>query len=201
MAWRVKDETTHCISGQVDTAASAVHWMKQLGFITSAADLDRVAAPDAGGVLAVPALAGLGAPWRRPDAKTCISGMTRFTTRGHLVVAILQGVAAQIAALGSAMADDLGKPLTRLRVDGRLTGCRTLMQSLADLLQIDVEVHPSRCAAALGAAAVARIATDPTLGLPDAITPSKPSTIFTPRWSSAQADDFRSRWAEAAEAA
>ena len=201
VAWRVKDETTRCISGQVDTAASAVHWMKQLGFITSAADLDRVAAPDAGGVLAVPALAGLGAPWRRPDAKTCISGMTRFTTRGHLVVAILQGVAAQIAALGSTAADDVGEPLTRLRVDGHLTGCRTLMQSLADLMQIDVEVHSSVHAAALGAAAVARIATDPTLALPDAITPPEPNSIFTPHWSSDQADDFRGRWAQAAQAA
>ena len=75
------------------------------------------------------------------------------------------------------------------------------MQSLADLMQIDVEVHSSAHAAALGAAAVARIATDPTLGLPDAITPPEPSSVFTPRWSSDQADDFRSRWAQAAEAA
>lgn len=201
VAWRIRNETTYCIGGKVDTAASAVHWMKQLGFIASTADLDRVAAPDAGGVLAVPALAGLGPPWQRPDAKTCISGMTRFTTRGHLVVAILQGVAAQVAALGSVAAVDLERPLTRLRVDGRLTTCRTLMQSLADLMQIEVEVHSSVSAAALGAAAVARTATDPALDLRAAITPSRPSAVFTPRWSSDQADDFRSRWAEAAEAA
>jgi glycerol kinase len=75
------------------------------------------------------------------------------------------------------------------------------MQALADLMQIDVEVHPSADAATLGAAAVARIAIDPTLDLSDAITTSIPSTVFTPRWSSGQADDFRSRWAEAAEAA
>jgi len=201
VAWRVKDETTYCIGGQVDAAASAVQWMKQLGFITSLADLDRVAAPDAGGVLAVPALGGLGAPWWRPGAKAHVSGMTRFTTVGHLVVAILQGVAAQIAALGSTVAVDIGQPLSRLRVGGNLTGCTTLMQALADLMQLDVEVRPTAHTAALGAAVVARIAVNPALSLSEAIRVPEPSTVFTPRWSSDQAIEFCSRWAEAAKAA
>jgi glycerol kinase len=175
--------------------------MRQLGFITSAAELDRVAAPDAGGVLAEPALGGLGAPWSRPDARASVSGMTRFTTVGHLVNAILHGVAAQTAAVGSTMAVDLRQPLARLRVNGGLTCCTTLMQALADLLQLDVELSPTRQAAALGAAAVARIAVDPTLGLPDATTPSPPCATFSPRWSSDQADDFLGRWAEAGEVA
>jgi glycerol kinase len=175
--------------------------MKQLGFITSLADLDRVAAPDAGGVLAVPALGGLGAPWWRPGAKAHVSGMTRFTTVGHLVVAILQGVAAQIAALGSTVAVGVGQPLSRLRVDGNLTGCTTLMQALADLMQLDVEVRPTAHTAALGAAVVARIAVNPALSLSEAIRVPEPSTVFTPRWSSDQAIEFCSRWAEAAKAA
>ena len=63
VAWQIRDETTYCVDGQVYTAASAVRWMEQLGYITTAADMDEVAAADAGGVLAVPALAGLGAAW------------------------------------------------------------------------------------------------------------------------------------------
>jgi glycerol kinase len=73
VGWQVRDETTYCVDGQVYTAASAVRWMEQLGYITTAADMDDVAAADAGGVLAVPALAGWarpgGAPKQRPPSR------------------------------------------------------------------------------------------------------------------------------------
>jgi glycerol kinase len=200
VAWQVRDQTTYCVDGQVYTAASAVRWMEQLGYITTAADMDKVAADDADGVLAVPALAGLGAPWWRPDAKASVTGMTLSTTVGHLVVAILQGIAAQVAELGSSVAQDLPQPLTRLRVDGGLTQCRTLMQSVADLVQIEIEVYPSAHATPLGAAALARMAHDPSLSLPDAVVPWQPSLVYTPRWSGEQAGDFRGRWNAAANA-
>jgi glycerol kinase len=200
VAWQLRDETTYCVDGQVYTAASAVRWMEQLGYITTAADMDKVAAADAGGVLAVPALAGLGAPWRRPEAKASISGMTLSTTVGHLVVAILQGIAAQVAELGSSVAQDLHQPLTRLRVDGGLTQCQTLMQSVADLMQIEIEVCPSAHATPLGAAALARMALNPSLSLADAVIPWKPCLVYTPRWTAEQAADFRGRWNAAADA-
>jgi glycerol kinase len=198
VAWQVRGQSTYCVDGQVYTAASAVRWMEQLGYITTAADLDEVAAPDSGGVLAVPALAGLAAPWWRPDAKATISGMTLSTTVGHLVVAILQGIAAQVAELGSAVAEDLGRPLTRLRVDGGLTRCKTLMQSVADLMQIEIEVYPSAHATALGAAALARMAHDPGLSLADAVVPWEAGLTYSPRWSAEQAGEFRARWNAAA---
>jgi glycerol kinase len=201
VAWQVRDQTTYCVDGQVYTAASAVRWMEQLGYITTAADMDKVAAPDSGGVLAVPALAGLAAPWWRPDAKASVSGMTLSTTVGHLVVAILQGIAAQVAELGSAVAKDLGRPLTRMRVDGGLTQCKTLMQAVADLMQIQIEVYPSAHATPLGAAALARMAHDPSLDLADAIVAWQPSLTYTPHWSAQQAADFRGRWNAAADAA
>jgi glycerol kinase len=201
VAWQVRGETTYCVDGQVYTAASAVRWMEQLGYISTAADMDTVAAADADGVLAVPALAGLGAPWWRPEAKATVSGMTLSTTVGHLVVAILQGIAAQVAELGSSVAQDLGRPLTRLRVDGGLTQCKTLMQSVADLMQIEIQVYPSAHATPLGAAALARMALDPSLSLADAVVPWEPSLVYSPRWSAQQAADFRGRWNAAADAA
>jgi glycerol kinase len=201
VAWQARGETTYCVDGQVYTAASAVRWMEQLGYITTAADMDKVAAPDAAGVLAVPALAGLGAPWWRPDAKATVTGMTLSTSVGHLVVAILQGIAAQVAELGIAVAKDLNRPLARLRVDGGLTQCRTLMQAVADLMQIEIEVYPTAHATALGAAALARLAHNPSIGLTDAIVGWKPTLVLTPRWSAEQAADFRSRWNAAAETA
>ena len=77
-----------------------------LGFISTASDLDTIAAEDAGGVLAVPALAGLAAPWWRPDAKAVFTGMTLSSGPSHLVLAVLQGLAAQVAELGSLIAAD-----------------------------------------------------------------------------------------------
>ena len=126
--------------------------------------------------------------------------MTLSTTVGHLVVAILQGIAAQVAELGSSVAQDLRQPLTRLRVDGGLTQCQTLMQSVADLMQIEIEVYPSAHATPLGAAALARMAHDPSLSLADAVIPWQPSLVYTPRWSAEQADDFRGRWNAAVDA-
>jgi glycerol kinase len=201
VAWQARGETTYCIDGQVYTAASAVRWMEQLGYITTAADMDQVAAADADGVLAVPALAGLGAPWWRPDAKATVTGMTLSTTNGHLVVAILQGIAAQVAELGTSVERDLGQPLTRLRVDGGLTQCKTLMQSVADLMQIEIEIYPNAHATPLGAAALARMALDPALAMADAVVDWQPTLVYTPRWSAQQAADFRGRWNAAAETA
>lgn len=196
-AWRARGETTHCVAGRVSTAA--VHLLRQLGHIADIADIDHVAAPDAGGVLAVPALNGLGTPWWRLEARESFTGMTSLTTAGHLVVAAMQGLAAQIAALGSSVAHDLGLPLRRLRVDGNLARCQTLMQAMADLMQVEIEVCPSDRAAVLGAAALARLAMDPTLSLSDAAGTDEPQRTHTPGWSSNQAADFLGRWSAVAE--
>ncbi|WP_432839479.1 FGGY family carbohydrate kinase [Dactylosporangium sp. CA-092794] len=201
VAWRLRGETTYCLDGPVYTAASAVRWMEGLGWIRGAADLDDVAAPDAGGVLAVPALAGLGAPRWRPDATAAISGLTLSTTTGQLVLAMLQGIAAQVAELGAAVERDLGRPLRRLRVDGGLTRCRTLMQAVADLMQVEIEVYPSAHATALGAVALARTAADPGLILADAVVPWEPGPLYAPRWTATAAADFRDRWSAAADRA
>ena len=106
VAWRVGGADTFCVDGQVYTAASAIRWLSSLGVITGAHEIDAVAASDNAGVLCVPALAGLAAPWWQPTATASISGMTLGTDRGHLVLAVLQGIAAQIAELASAVEAD-----------------------------------------------------------------------------------------------
>lgn len=198
VAWSDHGTTTYCFDGQVFTAASAVRWLQGLGFISSAAELDHVAAVDAHGVLSVPAFAGLAAPWWRPDAKAAFTGITLSTGKEHLVLAVLQGIAAQVAVLGRLIADEGGYPLHRLRVDGGLTRSRVLMQAVADLMQIEIDVYPSQNATPLGAAALARVAMNPTLALRDAVVAWKPVTTFAPRWSGDQAAEFTARWATAA---
>ncbi len=201
VAWSCRGETTYCVDGQVYTAASAVRWMQHMGFIEHAADMDRIAAADSAGVLCVPALAGLAAPWWRPDAKATLTGMSLSTGPEQVVLAVLQGIAAQVAELGRLVAADTGRPLQRLRVDGGLTRSRVLMQAVADLMQIETDVYPSQHATALGAAALGRVAMNPTLPLADAVIGWEPSQVYRPHWSAEQAEDFRSRWTAAVNAA
>jgi glycerol kinase len=206
VAWRTgggtdaDTDTRYCLDGQVYTAASAVGWMRDVGLVEDVHDLDRVAAADAEGVLCVPAFAGLAAPWWRPEATAAFTGMTLSTGAGHLVLALLHGVAAQVTELCGLVETELGTTLTRLRADGGLTRCRTLMQAQADLLQVPVEVYPTAHATPLGAAALARHALDPALGLEEAVGAWAPSDVYEPRWSAERAAEHRGRWRAAAEA-
>ncbi|AZK98041.1 MULTISPECIES: FGGY family carbohydrate kinase [Streptomyces] len=199
VAWRARGRTPYCVDGQVYTAASAIRWLHDLGFIRSASELDTMAAPESDGTLCVPALAGLAAPWWRSDATATFTGMTLSTRPEHLVLAVVQGVAAQVATVSDLVAADLGSPLTRLRADGGLTRSRTLMQAQADLARLPVEVYPSPHATPLGAAALARLALDPGLSLRDAVGDWKPSAVYEPEWSEDRAADFRATWTAVAE--
>lgn len=198
VAWRVGGVDSFCIDGQVYTAASAVKWLTSLGVISGAAEMDAVAESDNGGVLCVPALAGLAAPWWKSQATATISGMTLSTGRGHIVLSVLQGIAAQVAELVAAIDAD-APPLTRLRADGGLTQSTVLMQACADILQVPVDVYPSAHATALGAAALARLSLAPEKSVADVVTDWTPSATYEPRWSAARAAEFRSAWRELAE--
>jgi len=178
-----------------------VRWLVDLGLIADAAELDTVAAEDIGAVLCVPALAGLAAPWWRPDATATFTGMTLATRPAQLVSAVLQGIAAQVAELTDVTGADLGQELRSLRVDGGLTRSRALMQAVADLTQLPVSVYPSPHATALGAAALGRMAIAPDLDVRAALPEFTPGLTYEPRWSRDRAEEFRERWRRAAEAA
>ncbi|MET9625345.1 FGGY family carbohydrate kinase [Streptomyces sp. NPDC006464] len=196
VAWRLAGRTSYCLDGQVYTAASAVRWLTDLGVISGAEELDGVggSVPDTGGVTFVPALAGLAAPWWRGDVRGSLTGLGLDTTGAHLVRALCEGIAAQVAELADAAASDLGGPLTALRVDGGLTRSALLMQTQADLLQLPVEVSALPDATALGAAAVARLGLDPGLAVHEAVPDWKPSAVYEPRVTAAEAGERRARF-------
>ena len=181
VAWRLREQTSYCVDGQVYTAASAVRWAVDLGLVPAADQIDAVAADSSGGVLCVPALAGLAAPWWDSAAAASFTGMSLSSGRGQLVRALLEGIAAQVAALADLVATDLGQPLTRLRVDGGLTRSAVLMQAQADLARIPVDVYPSLHATALGAAACARLALDPGIDVADAVGTWSPEHTYRAR--------------------
>jgi glycerol kinase len=202
VAWRLSGDTSYCLDGQVYTAGAAVSWLERLGIIESAAQIDALCAggsPAADAPLFVPALAGLGAPFWAPDARAAWSGMSLASDRADLVRAVIWGIAAQIATLAAAVADDLGRPLERLRVDGGLARSVTLLQAQADLLQVPVERYPSADATALGLAALARLGAGGAAGPAEAVGDWVPAAVFEPIMGRDEARERLERFRAAAE--
>ncbi len=141
------------LEGAVFVTGAALQWLRDgLGLIEDAAESEALASSieDTGGVYFVPALTGLGSPYWRADVRGLVTGITRGTSRAHLVRAALEAAAYQTADVLAAM-----PPLESLRVDGGMTRNRWLMQFLADLLGIPVETAREAEQTALGAALLA----------------------------------------------
>jgi glycerol kinase len=202
LAWRLGSELTYCLDGQVYTAGSAVSWLADLGLIGGAADLDRLglSVPDSGGAMFVPGLAGLAAPFWRPQATGSFTGLTLGTSRPHLVRAVIEGIAASVAWLARAAQADLGRALEGLRADGGLTRSRVLMQAQADLLQVPVEVSASPHATALGAAALALLGAGGAASAEEALGAAAPAAVYQPSVPGEQAAEHLEAWRQAAEA-
>ena len=144
VGWRLNGTTTYALEGSAFIAGAAVQWLRdQLGIIDSAEEIEALAAsvPDAGGVVFVPALAGLGAPHWRPDARGTFTGISGYTTKAHIARAVLEGIALQIADILGAMEADAGLRLSGLKVDGGAARNNLLMQFQADVLNT-VTVRP-----------------------------------------------------------
>jgi glycerol kinase len=195
-----RGEAAYALEGSVFIAGAAVQWLRDgLGVIATAAETEHLArsVPDAGGTYLVPAFAGLGAPWWRPDARGIWCGLTRGTTRAHLARAALEAIAFQTCDLVDAMGAVAPSRMARMRVDGGATANDFLMQLQADLLGVAVERPQVVETTALGAAHLAGIAIGwwergGAIGDPD-----EAMTIFRPGIARRERERQRSGWREA----
>ena len=196
VAWQTATETAYALEGSAFVSGALIQWLRDgLGILTQAAESERLAAsvPDDGGVTIVPALAGLGAPHWRSEARGAILGLTRGTRAAHIARAALQAMALQNVDLVHAMEQDAGRSLTSLRVDGGATANSLLMQIQADLLGADI-VRPAQVElTALGAARLAAEGVGLDLDPPT----DSGTTIFHPRMPASERDRILSRWREA----
>ncbi len=154
-------EPAYALEGSVFIAGAAVQWLRDgLGLIQAAVETDALArsVPDTGGVHFVPAFVGLGTPHWEAEARGTITGLTRGTTRAHLVRAALEAMAFSSAELLAAMAGAGGLDVPTLRVDGGASANDWLMQFQADVLGVPVERPDMVETTALGAAGLAGIA-------------------------------------------
>ncbi|MDR0892825.1 MAG: glycerol kinase GlpK [Mediterranea sp.] len=144
----------YAFEGNIHCTGATLKWLaEQLQLIGSPAETEALAAgvPDNGGVYFVPAFAGLGAPWWKPDAKAIVCGMTLGTTKQHFVRAALESIAYQVKDLADMMAHEAGVKLQELRVDGGPTKNHLLMQFQADMLGSAISLSDIEEASALGA--------------------------------------------------
>lgn len=158
VAWRIGSETTYALEGSSFIAGAAVQWLRDgLKVIKAARDIEALAkkVKSSGEVAFVPALAGLGAPHWRPEARGLISGLDRSTTSAHLARAVLEGIALQILDLSEAMKKDSGRPIPVFKVDGGAAANDLLMQFQADILETPVVRPRNLETTSLGAAFLA----------------------------------------------
>ncbi|MGO8959730.1 MAG: glycerol kinase GlpK [Streptosporangiaceae bacterium] len=202
VAWlEPSGELTYALEGSVFVTGAAIQWLRDgLGLLDNAGQSEALArsVPDSGGVVFVPALTGLGAPDWDPSARGAMFGLTRGTTRAHLIRAALEAIAFEVrdvvdvmTAEAAARADTAAGAL---RVDGGASANDLLMQLQADQLQRPVERPVIVETTALGAAFLAGLGTGiwssreelaATWQLDRRFTPGRPDDAAHARWRSA----------------
>ena len=162
IAWGLDGKVEYALEGSIFVGGSAIQWLRDgLRLVDSAPDSEWVAkkVKDAGGVYMVPAFVGLGAPYWDMNARGMIIGLTRGTTKAHIVRATLDSLAYQTRDVLGAMEADSGNRLATLKVDGGAVANNLLMQFQADLLGVPVDRPQITETTALGAAYLAGLAT------------------------------------------
>ncbi len=151
----------YALEGSIFVTGAAIQWLRDgLGLLGDASQAGPVASsvPDSGGVFFVPAFTGLGSPWWDPRARATIIGLSRGSSRAHLVRAAVEAMAYQTADVVEAMAAAAGRAPKELRVDGGASVMDLLLDFQADLLGIDVRRSAVSETTALGAAFLAGLA-------------------------------------------
>jgi glycerol kinase len=200
IAWRMDGRTDYALEGSVFIGGAIVQWLRDgLGIIRSSDEVEALAAsvPDNGGVVLVPALAGMGAPHWDPFARGLIIGLTRGTTRAHIARAAIEGIAFEVADLLDAMVSDSGTSIPELRVDGGASANSMLLQLQADLLGLPVVRSATAETTALGAAYLAGLGAGVWKSPEETAELWQAGPRFEPRMPRPEARAMRARWTEA----
>ena len=201
-AYRLQGRASYAMEGAIFVAGAAIQWLRDgLQIIEHAAETEAMAKSlgDNGNVYFVPALTGLGAPHWRPEARGSIVGLTRDSSRAHLVRAALEAQAYQTRDIVEAFLADQGATanLTGLRVDGGLVANAFVCQMLADVLQTEVEVPVLTEATAWGAAALAGLQVGLFDSLQEIAACWQLNRKFRPAITQVEANDLYRGWQQA----
>ena len=200
VAWRLGGKQTFALEGSIFVTGAAIKWLRdRLGMIQAAEETGPLAesVADTGGVVVVPAFAGLGAPYWDPAARAAVFGLGRGHEKAHIVRAVVEAMAYQTRDVVDAMADILGRPPTELRADGGASVMDFLCKFQADQLGINVVRPTNSETTAMGAAYLAGLATGIWGSLGEIGTCWKERDRFAPAGDRSAADTAYAQWAEA----
>ena len=200
VAVKLGDKVQYALEGSVFVGGAVIQWLRdEMRLITESPDAEYYASKvrDTGGVYLVPAFTGLGAPYWDMYARGTIVGITRGTSRAHIIRAAQESIAYQSLDLVRAMEKDIGAPIDSLRVDGGASRDRFLMQFQSDILGVTVKRPMIRETTALGAAYLAGLAVGVWNGIEDIRKLWKCDITFEPDMDDAQRDKLLAGWHDA----
>ncbi len=202
IAWGLDGRVDYALEGSIFVAGAAVQWLRDgLQLIRDAAETEAAAraVDDTGGVYLVPAFVGLGAPYWDERARGVLVGLTRGTTREHLIRATLESIAYQTRDVVECLGSDSGLAMDALRVDGGACQNDFLMQFQADVLGVPVRRPPLLEVTAFGAAALAGIATGVWSDRGALASSVEGGSVFEPQMEASRRDELYAGWKRAVE--
>ena len=204
IAWGLNGKVNYALEGSVFVCGAAVQWLRdELEFVRHASETEELAqeVSDTDGVYVVPAFVGLGAPYWNPEARGAMFGITRGTSKYHIIRATLEALAYQNEDLFSAMEADVGYRIETLKVDGGAALNNLLMQFQADLSDVRIVRYSSIESTSLGAAYLAGLAVGYYESLDDIIENREIAKTFEPKISEALRKEKIDGWHRAGKAA
>lgn len=202
IAWGLDGKVNYALEGSVFICGAAVQWLRDgMSLVSRASESEEIArsVPDNGGVYFVPAFVGLGAPYWDPYARGAIFGITRGTTRAHVVRAVLESMAYQTADVIDLMHREADVNLSALAVDGGASANNLLLQFQADVLGKPI-LRPSCIeTTALGAANLAGLATGAFASTDEIAASRSIERTFDPAVSDAEREKLLGGWHRAVE--
>jgi glycerol kinase len=204
LGWGIGGRVEYALEGSIFVAGAAVQWLRDgLGLVADAAETEGAAraVPDTGGVYLVPAFVGLGAPYWDERARGVLVGLTRGTSREHLIRATLESIAYQTRDVVECVSADAGLSPEALRADGGAARNDFLMQFQADLLGAPVMRPEISEVTALGAAALAGLATGFWTDRAELESATARGTTFEPAMDADRRERLYAGWKRAVERA
>ncbi len=203
IAWGLGgDPVTYALEGSVFICGAAVQWLRDgIGLVQKASETEAIArtVENCGGVWFVPAFVGLGAPYWDPYARGALLGITRGTTRAHVVRAVIESMAYQTADVLELMEREAGATVTSLKVDGGASANDLLLEIQSDLLGTPI-IRPGCIeTTALGAANLAGLATGAFVSTAEIAASWHPDKLFEPHISQDERSARLAGWRRAVE--
>lgn len=200
IAWGLDGKVNYALEGSIFVAGAAIQWLRDgMKMIDSAVDSEYMATKVKGthGCYVVPAFTGLGAPHWDQYARGTIVGITRGTTKNHIIRATLESIALQVCDVIDAMKADAGMDIRALKVDGGASANNFLMQFQADMLSAPVNRPACIESTAMGAAYLAGLAVGYWSSKEDVIKNQQLDRVFVPGMDAKERETKRKGWNKA----